>query len=194
MNNNRFAAFAMTIVPVLLLSITGCGGMRPTVFIHQEYNFGYMERVAVIPFENLTKEQGAAARATRFFITELLASESFDVIEPGEVSRVLAKHSTVRADDLTQKQIVEISRELNVQGLFLGSVNEASALRAGSSQDHIVTIVARLVEREGGETVWTATHTEGGRSFWASLFGGGKRSQSEVMRECVRNTLATLVD
>ncbi|MDH3892705.1 MAG: CsgG/HfaB family protein [candidate division Zixibacteria bacterium] len=174
--------------------LAGCGGLRPTLFLHPEYNFGYVERVAVVPFENLTNERGAASRASRYFIAQLLSSESFDVVEPGEVTRVLNEQATVRTGDLTKDQIIAVGQALGVQGLFLGTVNETSASRSGSAPEHVVTLVVRMVETETGETVWSATHTESGRGFWASLFGAGGRSQSEVMRRCVKKVLSTLVE
>lgn len=182
------------IVTLLVAALAGCGGLRPTLFLHPEYNFGFVERVAVVPFENLTNERGAASRATRYFIAQLLASESFEVIEPGEVSRVLNELATVRTGDLTRDQITAIGQALRVQGLFLGTVNETSAARSGSSPQHVVTLVVRMVETETGETVWSATHTESGRGFWSALFGTGGRSQSEVMRRCVKKVLSTLVE
>lgn len=194
MFTKKIPAILALSIALLAAALAGCGGLRPTLFLHPEYNFGFVERVAVIPFENLTNERGAASRATRYFISQLLASESFEVIEPGEVTRVLNEHATVRTGDLTQDQIRAIGQALKVQGLFLGTVNETSAARSGTSSEHVVTLVVRMVETETGETVWSATHTESGRSFWASLFGAGGRSQSEVMRRCVKRVLSTLVE
>ena len=184
----------LLILAVLASLLTGCAGMKPTIFLHPEYNFGYIERVAVIPFENLSKEQGAASRATRLFVSELLATESFEVVEPGEVTRALEKFGTVRAAQLTQDQLVEIGKQLGVQALFLGSVNESSSMRSGSATTQVVTMVVRLAETDQGVTVWSATHTEGGRGFWATLFGTGQKSQSEVTRDCVKKTLETLIN
>nr|MBC8366029.1 penicillin-binding protein activator LpoB [bacterium] len=73
-----------------LLLALGCSGMGSTTFVHPDYNFGYLEKVAVIPFENTSKDQGAGVRVTRFYVTELLSAQTFDVVEPGEVARVLA--------------------------------------------------------------------------------------------------------
>ena len=174
--------------------MTGCGGMSPTVFIHPEFNFNYVERVAVIPFENLSNDQGAASRATRFFISELLSSESFEVVEPGEIASVLASVTTVRTGELTKEQIKEIGQKLKVQGLFFGTVNESSNSRSGSVQTHTVSMVVRLVDSESGETVWSATNTSGGRGFFARLFGVGEQPSSDVMRRCVKGLLSTLID
>ncbi|HUV29887.1 MAG TPA: hypothetical protein VMY05_02165 [Acidobacteriota bacterium] len=176
----------------LLLAAAGCGG-GSTVFLHPEYNFQVLERVAVIPFDNLSKDQGAGARATRVFVTELLAAEAFDVVEPGEVTRALEEYATVRTAELTQEQIVGLGKALRVQGMVLGTVTESTTLRSGGSAASTVTMVARMVETETGATVWSATQTSGGRGFWASLFGTGDKSHAEVMQACARSLLNTLV-
>ncbi len=181
-----------SLVFVLMIG-AGCGGMRPTVFIHEEYNFQFLERVAVVPFDNLSKDQGAGARATRVFIGQLLAADAFDVVEPGEVAKALEKYSLVRTSELTTEQAIDLGRQLKVQGIFLGSVTEADLIRSGGTTANTITIVARLVETETGATVWSATNTAGGRGFWSSLFGTGDKSQSEVMRECIKTLLGSLV-
>jgi len=168
--------------------------MKPTIFVNPEYNFDFVEKVAVIPFENLSNNQGAASRTTRLFISELLSAEAFDVIEPGEVTRALNKFSILDPADLTQEQITSVGKELKVQALFMGSVNESASIRSGSVTTNVVTLVVRLVETENGTTVWSSTHTEGGRGFWSSLFGTGEKSNSEVTRKCVRKTIKTLID
>ncbi len=186
-------ALKITAVMATALVIGACSGMGPTTFLHPEFNFAYVERVGVIPFENLTKDQGAGARATRFFIAELLAAEAFDVVEPGEVARVLEKHMTSRTGDLTEEQAINVGKELGAQAVFLGSVGESSTVRSGAGSSNVVTLVVRMVETDTGQTVWSTTHTEGGRGFWSVLFGTGERSMSEVMRRCVKKSIKTLI-
>ena len=182
-------------LPILILALAaGCTGMGSTTFLHQDYNFAYVEKVAVIPFENTSKDQGAGARATRFFVTELLAAEAFDVVEPGEVIRVLEERGLVRTGDLTQKQILAIGAELGAQALFLGSVGESSEQRSGTATINTVTLTTRLVETETGATVWSATHSENGSGFWSALFGTRQKSSSEVTRLCVRKSIRTLIN
>jgi TolB-like protein len=181
----------MAVLPVLLLC--GCAG-GPTVFLNRDYNFQYLERVAVIPFDNLSDNQGAGPRATRIFISRLLSMESFDVVEPGEVTRAIEKYTAGgRFSEMTQEQILNIGKELKVQGIFVGSVTELSELRSGSSTTNIVTLVVRLIETEKGTTLWSATHSAGKRGFWASLFGGGGKTQTEAIRACVNGVLKTLI-
>ena len=115
-----------------LLFLSGCGA-GSSVFVHPDYNFSYLERVAVVPFENLSSDQGAAARATRLFISDLLAAKAFDVVEPGEVSQALMKYGTIRTAELTEDQIREVGKTLSVQALVFGSLGESAGSRGGSS-------------------------------------------------------------
>ncbi len=184
----------MTVVLMMAaIGISGCGGMRPTVFINDEYNFQFVERVVVVPFDNLSNDQGAANRATRVFIAKLLSEKAFDVVEPGEVSRVLEKFSTVRTSQLTTEQITSLGKELRAQGIVLGTVTESSGTSSGGMNASTVTLVVRMVETETGATVWSATHTAGGRGFWSVLFGTGGKSQSEATRDCVDGIVKTLI-
>lgn len=176
-----------------LLFFLGCSGMGPTVFVNPQYNFSFLEKVAVVPFENFSNDQGAATRATHIFITELLSTETFDVVEPGEVSKAVLKYNTGGGVSMTRDQIVEAGKALGVQGIILGSVNETTGLHGGASPSTDVTIDARMVETETGQTVWSATHTEGGHGFWASLFGTADKSASESTRKCVRRVIKTLI-
>ena len=173
--------------------IAGCSGIGPTTFVHEAFNFGYIENVAVIPFENLSQDQGAGYRGTRYFVSELLAAEAVDVVEPGEVARVLGDRGIVRVAELTPEQAIDIGAALNVQALILGSVAESATTRSGSSSVPVVTLIVRMVETDQGVTVWSTTNTKGGRGFWASLFGTGDKSKSEVTRRCVEEAVGTLI-
>ncbi len=184
--------FKWASITALFLVVAGCAGMGSTVFVHQNYNFNFVEKVAVIPFENLSNDQGASARVSHLFITELLATDAFEVVEPGEVLNAISKLSLTRTDMLSEDQAKQLGKALDVQAVILGSVNESSATQAANRQI-VVTLDVRMVETESAQTVWSATHTEGSKSFLASLFGTSQKSQSEVSRQCVRKVIKTLV-
>jgi len=186
----------LTLTLALLLALfgAGCGGTGTTKFVHPEFDFSFVESVAVIPFENLSDSQGSGAQATRYFITSLLSSDAFVVIEPGEVARALETQSLVRTAQLSVDQIKAVGRDLGVQGLFLGTVSESASLRSGSTTVSVVTVVLRLVETETGATVWSATNSDDSSGFWSTLFGTGQKSRSEVMRRCIDGCLDTLLD
>jgi hypothetical protein len=78
---------------VLLLLVMGfsAGGCARDVqsFRHPEADLSSITRVAVIPFENFTSSQYAGEKTTMIYISELLARIDIEVVEPGEVQRIL---------------------------------------------------------------------------------------------------------
>jgi len=180
------------VITLAVVTLVGCGGMGPTTFVHPDYNFAYTEKVAVVPFENLSDDQGAGARSTRLFVAELLTAGAFDVVEPGEVGLALSRLNLVRTGDLTVEQAKQLGRELEVQSVFLGSVGESSIIRESGSMKCVVTLSVRMVETDSGLTVWSTTHTEDSRGFWSSLFGTSGPSAGEVMRRCVKRCVSGL--
>ena len=184
----------MSARPLLLgLAFVSCAGSGNSLFVHPEFDFRSIEAVAVVPFENLSNDQGAANRVTRILISELLSRQAFDVIEPGEVAKVLEKYSTVRTAELQKDQIREIGKALGVQAIFLGVVSESATNRHGNSASNEVALVARLVETEKGTTIWSATRSEGGRNILHVLFGLEPPSKSLVTVACVKNLIGTLI-
>lgn len=167
--------------------------MLPTTFVHPNFDFSFVQRVAVVPFENLSDDRGAGARMSRYFVSELLATEAFDVVEPGEVAKALQEMGLVRTDQLTQSQVVELGGRLGTQGLFLGSVPESGTQRTGGTAEAVVTLDVRLLETETGQVVWSTTHTESGRGFWNAILGGSGSSLGEVSRKAARHALERLV-
>lgn len=178
---------------LLTMALPACTPMLPTTFVHPDFNFSFVRTVAVVPFENLSDDRGAGARMTRYFVSELLATGAFSVVEPGEVSQALQSMGVVRTAELTKAQILELGQKLGAQGLFLGSVPESGVQRAGGSSEAVVTLDVRLVETETGEVVWSTTHSESGRGFWNALLGGSGASLGEVSRRTAKHALERLV-
>jgi hypothetical protein len=193
MNAIGWRPLVLVAIP-LVASLLGCGGMGATTFVHPDYNFAFVEGVAVIPFEDLTDDRGAAARVSRYFVTELLEAQVFDIVEPGEVLDGLISVGTMRASELTPSQISDLGRRFGTQALFIGSVTESATIRTGASSENVVTLDVRLVETETGTVIWSTTVTEAGRGFWSRLFGTNGDSMGEVSRKAASQAIKELVD
>lgn len=190
----RRHAKGTTLFLLVTLGVLGCGGMGATTFVHPDYNFAYVERVAVIPFENLSEDRGAAARMSRYFVTQLLDARVFDIVEPGEVSAGMVSVGSLRLAELAPEQIMDLGRRFGAQALFLGSVTESSVVRTGASAENVVTIDVRMVETETGSVIWSTTVTETGRGFWSRLFGTNGDTMGEVSRRAAGRAIGELVD
>ena len=176
------------------LALAGCAsGMKTTRFTNPKFDFGYVERVAVVPFENLSNDHAAGARVTRLVVTELLASGAVDVVEPGEVQAALDRLGA-RITTPSTEQVVSLGTTLGVQAVIVGSVTQSEILRSGAVGLPVVSLDVHMLETETGATVWAASHTEKASGLGAKLLGAGGEPLSETTRRCVRRTLRTLVE
>lgn len=189
----RHGATTGLLLAVLTVQV-GCGsGLKATRFTNPRFDFNFVQRVAVLPFENLSADQQAGFRATRLMITELLASGAVDVVEPGEVQAALGKlvGRVARPDT---EQMLALGTELGVQAVVAGTVAQSEVLRSGRVGVPVVTLDVQMVETETGAIVWSATHTEKGSSFASRLLGTGGKPISDTTRRCVRSVLSTLIE
>jgi TolB-like protein len=176
------------------LAAAGCSANpKPTEFTNPAFDFGFLERVAVLPFENLSSDRQAGARATRLLITEVLASGTLDVVEPGEVQAAIGQFGT-RVVQPSHEQIVALGESLGVQALILGTVTQSDLARSGSSTVPVVGLDVRMVEVETGTVVWAATVTVKGDNFAARVLGTPGQPVAETTRRAVRRVLRTLIE
>jgi len=186
------------LVTIILLlaaaTLTGCAARRVTTFVHPEYDFGLVERIAVVNFENLSTEQGVAGYATRLFITELLAAQAFDVVEPGETARIVRDLNPSRGGELDLQGLKQMGDSLGVQAVIFGSVGEAAALQGRGTAGHTVSIDARMVDCKTGSTVWSAAVSLGQQSTLARALGTGETTRSDVVTKAVRKLVRSLLE
>ena len=173
--------------------LLGCASTRPIAFLHPEFDFSGIERVAVIPFEDLSNDQGIGNYATRIFITELLATEVFDIVEPGEVTSFLAARGQIRVAELSLEQIKQLGSLLNVQGVIFGTVGESTQFRSGNLTSHVISLDVRMVSVETGSTVWSSTVNTAGPGFLARLFGLGEQTRGDAVQKATRKLIKTLI-
>jgi TolB-like protein len=185
-------------LPILFLALVavvaaGCTrSMRPTKFINSDYNFAFLEKVAVLPLLNMSEDSQAGSRATRILITELLATEAVDVVEPGETQAALNRIASGTSTPTTE-QVIALGEALNVQAVIQGSVAQSGSNRAGTVMIPVVTLDIHMLETESGRVVWATTHTEKGGGTAAAILGTGSEPISQTTRRCARRIIKTLV-
>ena len=178
---------------VLSFGLTSCAVTRSTSFLHPEYDFTQVERVAVVPFEDLSREPGTGSFVTRVFLTELLATGAFDIVEPGEVTRITGTPSQRGTAELSFDKIKKLGDELSVQAVVFGTVGESAELRSSGVGGHVISLNVRMVDVVTGATIWSSAVNTGGPGLFARLLGSGDQSRGTVVRKAVRKSIATLV-
>lgn len=173
----------------LLIFIYGCGGTEH--YARPETDIINIKRVAVLPMENFTSDEYAGEKVRRLVITELLL-KGIDVIEPGEVTRVLRESNIRSLGSIKITDIQNIGKTLGVEAVMMGSVEAFGISRGILVSYPEVTINLLLLEASSGSIIWSIRHTEGGASFWTRHFGAEGITLSETARKAVKEAIDTL--
>jgi TolB-like protein len=185
-----FLGVTLSVIGFLLISIWGCGG-GPKYFVRNKADVDKVKKVAVMPFEDFTSDEYAGEKIRRVVITELLL-RGIDVVEPGEVTRVLKDSSAKSLSSVKAADMQSIGKALGVDGVITGSV-EAFGMSKGISVTYPeVSIHLILLDVSSGNIIWSVQYTAGGASFWTRHFGSEGITLSEAARKAVKESIATL--
>jgi hypothetical protein len=149
--------------------------------------------VAVVPFQNLTQERGAEGKVANLVAAEVLRRGVFDVIEFGEVIKILREEGFRDEEGVISKSMAErAAKRLNVQAFVVGSVQEYGLSRGGGSSYPEVSLTMKLIDGKSYKILWEATHSLKGGTVLDRLFGIGKKSSSDISKELVAQMFDTL--
>jgi len=176
---------------VVLAASVGCGGMG-NVYVDSNMDFGALQKVAVMPFQNLTQEEDAAARVRDAFMGMLLATEAVYVLPAGEVSRGIARVGMRDPSTPTSEEIKRLSGILGAEGVITGVLREYGTVRSGSATASVVSLSLQLIEVQTGTVVWSAASTKGGITFVDRLLGGGGEAMNDVTVDAINDLLDKL--
>jgi len=189
---NNISCIKQTILLFAVLPLFyNCAG--PMSYIHPTADLTYIKTVAIVPFQNLTKEKHAEGKLMNVVATEILRRGVFDVVEFGEVDKVLKEEGIRKEKGVISKSVAErAGKRLNVQAFILGAVEEYGMSRAGSSSYPEVSASLKLIDAKSYKILWEATHSVKGATILDRLFGIGKKSSSDLCRELVEEMFDTM--
>ena len=181
------------IAVVLCVPIMSACGSSAKSYIRPRVDFSYIQSAAVLPFENLSRNELADERMRSVFLTEILAAQVMEIANPGETSAALNSLRISPTATLTPEQAVAIGERLSVDAVFSGVIEEYGFSGGRRDQSPEITAVFALTETETGSIIWRAQIHEAGSSFWRRLFGSSGDDIYEVSRKSVRKALGTLL-
>ena len=173
-----------------LLFFLGCAG--PISYIHPTADLTYIETVAIVPFENLTQQKGAEGKVMNVVAAEVLRRGVFDVVEFGEVAKVLREEGFKDPGSISKRVAERAAKRLNVQAFIVGSVEEYGISRTGASSYPEVSVSLKLVDAKSYKILWEATHSVKGTTVLDRLFGISKKSASDLAKDVVVEMFDTL--
>lgn len=174
-----------------LLALAACasGGHK---YHDVNMDFGSVKTVAVLPFQNLSRESAAGERVRDVFSNMLLATGSIYVLPQGETARGLARINVQNPAAPSVEEIVKLAGLLKVDAVFTGTVKEYGEVRSGSAVANIVSVSVEMEEAQTGRIVWSASSSKGGVGMSDRMFGGGGAPVNDVTEQAVDDLLNKL--
>jgi len=151
-----------------------------------------LNRIAVLPLENLTPNEYADEKVRSLVIMDLL-SRDVDVIEQGEVMRVLRELRIRSVESITVRDLQSLGDMLDVDVVIKGSVGTFDMKKGNAVSYPEVSIHLMLTDINSGEILWSAWHTSGGASFWTRHFGAEGTTLDETARKVIKEVFDSLI-
>lgn len=168
----------LRIAALLLVStcLLGCGpSLKP--FAGANLKKGEGVKMAILPFENLSKTQGAGKSMESFVLVEFLKYAPVKVVDPGEVSAMLSKERVRLATSVPRETLISVGRGLGVDLFMMGTVHDFDMQLAtgagGSGQIPVVSMSLRILDASTGDIVWAGNASRRG-SDRETVFGIGR--------------------
>jgi hypothetical protein len=180
------------VILCFLISFPGC--VTTDVYFEPDMDFASLRAIAVMPFQNLTREEDAAERVRDAFSGMLLATEAVYVLPAGEVARAIARTGALPSEGPSAEQIKKLSGILEVDAVITGVLREYGEVRSGSTSANVASLSLQMIETTTGRVVWSAASTKGGITLWDRLFGGGGEPMNKVTEKVVDDLLDKLFD
>ena len=166
-------------------------------------------RIAVLEFKNKADNQwwysGGAEAAQDVFVTELVKSGKFRVVEREQLEALMQEKNLSLSGDVDPKTAVRVGKLLGVNYLLTGAVTEygntdvsggGRGVYAGKRK-FVAALNARLIDTSTGEVVWADEASAEEASVKVSVFGVGggvddNRMFDKVMKPCIQKLTASL--
>jgi TolB-like protein len=173
-----------------------CAG-GPRTYLNPEADMSFYQKVGVVPFINLTADRFAGENVTITFVTELLITEKFEVIERGEfdhtVRQVLSSTGGSSSSEMTAAQLKAVGEQAGVNGIIEGVVKEYEMIRVGQGTYPLISLSVKLVDAPTGRVVWESTYSTKGGPKLPIVGWGETHTLSQLAQKACRKVVRQLV-
>lgn len=143
-------------------------------------------RMAILPFENLSKAPGAARTLEGMVLVEILKESPVAIVDPGEVADALSRERVRIATSMSREAMVAVAKALGVDLVLMGTLHDYDMQMAtgvgGSAQIPVLSATLRVVDARTGEIVWAANAARRGTDR-ETVFGIGRVHSLDALAE-----------
>lgn len=181
------------ILVTAILILCGCSDKQPesAIFLREGLDLAYVEKVAILPFENLTTDEFVGRRVRDIAFTEVLASKKFEVVDKGVVDAVLREMAISGQDALDAPVLKILGKRLGVNAFLSGTVNNIEG-GGGALSYPEVSITMHLIDSETAQVLWRSTAYRNGYSVMNRMFDLDPMDEFEVTLSLLKDMIASI--
>jgi curli biogenesis system outer membrane secretion channel CsgG len=189
----RIARTIVTSSLIALLALVGCAAPGK-LYVNGDADMSYYDKIAVLPFSNLSGQPYAGERVMRTFVTELVITERFHIVDPSEFRAVLDRIGGLPGMDgnYDPKKLKDASKETGATGIIRGAVTEYGMQRGQSDETPILAFDVEMVDVQTGNIVWRASTSKRGKGRVPVIGGGGTRTLSRLTEDTCHELVGRL--
>lgn len=180
---------------LLLILLTGCGvspKVQESLFIDENFDFGTIKSVAVLPFENFSDSREAGEIIRQMVIHEI---QSVVVARPAaDVDKLLAQERINSPKEIDTALMKKIAQQLKVDALVTGVVYKYGETRFGPVPLPEVSINLKIIDPSSGMIVFSVVKSGSGGGFMAKHFGAGIEPISSVALRVVKEAVKSIYE
>jgi len=182
------------LLAVIVALLSACGAKNSMEsFVRDDVDLSFVNRIAVLPFENNSKDPYVAERVRDIAVTQILAGGLFDVIDKGIVDSALREEAVdMKKAPLDEALLQRLGQRLGVQAFLFGTVDHYDLVQREGTAYPELALTFRLVDINTATIFWQASATRSGDSFGKRIFGLNTDDTFAVSLKLVRDMLATL--
>lgn len=160
------------------LMLVSCASSGSRIYVNPDADMNFYKKVAVLPFASLSPDQLAGPRVTRAFITELIMTNRYEIVQPEEFRPVLEQVGGLPGSQGTMDpaKLKDAAGKVGATGIIRGAVSEYQMQRSGSGDTPVISFDVEMIDVGTGNVVWRASIARRGKGRIPVLGGGGART------------------
>ncbi len=170
----------------LALAVAGCAATAPAPVMAPGApgapGAPALQRVAMLPLENLSGRAEPGEMVTRVFFGALGRTGACEMVEPGDVEAGLSQFRIRTTGMLTSEQAVKLAERLRAAYLMTGAILNCESVRTPEGDVPSVGVSMRLLSGADGRVVWTAMRVRSGEDR-ETVFNWGRVHSLERLTE-----------
>jgi TolB-like protein len=149
-----------------------------------------VKKVAVLPFQNISKHVYAGRVVANAYVTELFNTGRFHVEEPGNIRLFMIQERVGTIGELELGRLKVLGRRLRVDAIVVGTVEEFDDGRRGGVP--VVSVTARMLEASSGRIVWSGQNKRKGDDYTIVFDLGEVRTVTALTQKVVKEMIDTI--